>query len=56
MAAVVAEPLANAIPCAPPSRSATARSRRARVGFWVRAYSYPFRGRPTPSWAYVDVW
>ena len=37
--AVAAEPEANAIPCVAPSRSATARSRRSRVGFWVRAYS-----------------
>ena len=38
-AEVVADPDANAIPCRPPSRSATARSSRSRVGFWVRAYS-----------------
>ncbi len=37
--AVAADPEANAIPKAPPSSSATARSRRSRVGFCVRAYS-----------------
>ena len=56
MAAVVADPDAKAIPASPPSSAATARSRRSRVGFCVRAYSYPPRGRPTPSWANVLVW
>ena len=54
--ATAADPEANAMPKAPPSSSATARSSRSRVGFWVLAYSYPPRGRPTPSWAYVEVW
>ena len=47
----VADPLANARPCSAPSRVATARSSLARVGFPVRAYSQPPRGRPMPSWA-----
>ena len=39
MAAVAADPEANAIPCVPPSSAATARSSRSRVGFCERAYS-----------------
>ncbi len=55
MADAAAEPLANARPCAPPSRIAIASSNRFRVGLPVRAYSHPPIGRPTPSCANVLV-
>ena len=55
MASSAAIPLAKQNPNAAPSSDARHASSAARVGFPVRAYSYPLC-RPIPSWAKVDDW
>ncbi len=54
-AVMAAIPEANARAPAPPSRTAMFSSSAARVGFWVRAYSYPLC-LPSASCTYVEVW
>src|SRR6266508_4072422 len=49
-------PEANASPCRPPSSAARHSCSASRVGLAVRLYSYPSRGSPTASCAYVLVW
>src|SRR5262245_24954393 len=52
---MAAMPEAKARAPLPLSIAATLASRAARVGFCVRAYSYPLC-TPSASWTYVDVW
>ena len=51
-----ARPLAKVSPVRPPSSAARHSCSASRVGLAVREYSYPSRGAPTASCAYVDVW
>ena len=55
VASIADIPEAKANPKRAFSRADIFFSRADRVGFCVRAYSYPLC-RPSPSWAYVDVW
>ena len=48
-------PEANAKPALPRSIAARLASSAARVGFWVRAYSYPLCS-PSAACTYVEVW
>jgi len=52
---MAAMPEANAYAALPPSMAAMFASRAARVGFCVRAYSYPLC-LPSSSCTYVEVW
>jgi hypothetical protein len=51
-----ARPLAKAYPKRPCSSAARHSWSASRVGLAVRLYSYPSRGAPTASCAYVEVW
>ena len=51
-----ARPLAKAYPNRPCSSAARHSCNASRVGLSVRLYSYPSRGAPTASCAYVEVW
>jgi hypothetical protein len=55
IAVIAAIPEAKARAPAPRSSAVRFSSRRARVGFWVRAYSQPLFF-PIASWTYVEVW
>jgi hypothetical protein len=51
-----ARPLANASARGPPSSAARHSCSASRLGLLDRLYSYPRRGSPTASCAYVEVW